>query len=235
MYADIKNLFYYSFIIHFFVILFFIVVFRHESLMPLKTGNCSIVNIVAYKDNEPQTQNNTNNEINQYTMQAESVKYQHAANYNELSQSALNGQKYIKQGIKDTPGAADDFSGGQIKSLQQALTMNLNRSPAHGNIGYFYKNVRSSVAALIYDSVPDKQIKQFDGKAALIRITYFEDGNVGNISFASDDGAELADVIINNVQWHSIPSPFKYNLPYKELNLKITFAKGGFSIGIEMI
>ncbi|MBI4685484.1 MAG: hypothetical protein HY755_09825 [Nitrospirae bacterium] len=149
-------------------------------------------------------------------------------------QQSLEYPQEIKQPTKDSDSEADSLNS-QIHNIQQAFTMNLNRQMAPVNIGFFYKNVRHAVTGLFHDSIPEQTMKAQSGKIASVKIIYSDDGSVENISITSENDSEFADMLRNKVQWHSVPLPSKYNLPYKGLTLKLNIKDGKPLVGIEVL
>lgn len=95
----------------------------------------------------------------------------------------------------------------------------------------FISTTRLSLRAMFAARLSEEQMASFKGGVCSVRLSYNEEGALRDASVYSEDAA-LKEVVEAASDWHSLPRPSQFTLPYKTLEIKLSFSETGLAIAI---
>lgn len=117
--------------------------------------------------------------------------------------------------------AMQQSAGQQMQMGQYLFRMRTGDRMIGTKIKYFQKTSSAHLSGLIQSAIPEDHRKSLQGKSAVVRILYQEDGTLKEILFDDPSDDPFIQLLKEVIQWDALSAPRKFGLPFREMKVRI--------------
>ncbi len=117
--------------------------------------------------------------------------------------------------------AMQESAGQQLQMGQYLFRMRMGDRLIGTKIKYFQKTSSTHLNGFIQGAIPEDLRKTLQGKSAVVRILYQEDGTLKEILFDAPFDDPFIQLLKEVIQWDALSSPRKFGLPFREIKVRI--------------
>lgn len=118
----------------------------------------------------------------------------------------------------------------QAEALAGAMANLANMQFVLGQMKIFYTATREQIKLAITAKFTEEMLKQYAGAICTLRLNYATPVIPADFKVDCGERQELAERLASQIDWHALPQPGKYSLPYR--NMKITLWFEGYQTRI---
>jgi len=118
----------------------------------------------------------------------------------------------------------------QAEAMAGAMASLVNMQFVLGQMKIFYIATREQIKLAITAKFTEEMLKQYAGAICTLRLSYAAPAIQADSKVDCGEKQELAERLASQIDWHALPQPGKYSLPYR--NMKITLWFEGYQTRI---
>lgn len=126
-------------------------------------------------------------------------------------------EKRAKEAVFAMQQSADQLS----QTGQYLFRMRLGDRMIGTKMKYFQQTASAHLNGFIQSAIPEDLRKTLQGKSAVVRILYQEDGTLQEILFDSGSEDAFIQLLKDGIQWDALNAPRKFGLPFREMKVRI--------------
>lgn len=120
-----------------------------------------------------------------------------------------------------------ESAGQQLQMGQYLFRMRTGDRTIGMKMKYFQKTASTHLNGFIQSAIPEDHRKSLQGKSAVVRILYQEDGTLKEILFDDPSDDPFIQILKDAIQWDALSAPRKFGLPYREMKVRIGIDASG--------
>jgi hypothetical protein len=111
--------------------------------------------------------------------------------------------------------------GPQLRAGQYLFRMRLGDRMIGAKMKYFRQTASAHLNGCIQIAIPEDLRKTLQGKSAVVRILFQEDGTLREILFDDPSDGPFIQILKNAIQWDALNAPRKFGLPFHGMKVRI--------------